>query len=123
LGIKSLWKDHSQIDEYLDDFVWFYGSAKEAARHGLPLTAVGKLQRGAMLLLRFFLIQNKILLRKPLPDQRTIDQLRKSGVPKELVDFVKQMHKRKSDIETLLHRAREMYLKVTDGRRWFEIAV
>jgi len=123
LGMESLWRDHSQIDECLDDFVWFYGSAKEALRYNLPQTAIGKLQRGTILLLRYYLVKNKILLRKPLPDQRTITQLRKSEAPKELVEFLEQMHRGKSDIETLLQRGRRVYLKVTNGRKWFKIAV
>lgn len=123
LGIEAVWRDHSQIDEYLDDFVWFYGSAKEALRYNLPLTAMGKLQRGTILLLRHYLIKNKILLRKPLPDERTITQLRNSQVPKELIDFLEQMHQGKSNIKTLLQRGRRMYLRVTSGRKWFKIAV
>ena len=123
LGIEALWKDHPQIDEYLDDFVWFYGSAQEALRYNLPLTAVGKLQRGATLLLRHYLIKNKILLRKPLPDQRTITQLKDSQVPRELVSFLEQIHRGKLDIEQLLQRGRRMYSKVTKCRKWFGIAV
>jgi predicted nucleotidyltransferase len=122
-GTEALWREHSQIEEYLDDFVWFYGSAKEAMRYDLPLTAMGKLQRGITLLLRHYLIKNRILLRKPLPEQRTITQLRNSQVPRELVDFLEQMYRGKSDMETLLQRARRMYLKVTNGRRWFKIVV
>jgi len=123
LGTEALWKDYSRIDEYLDDYVWFYGSAKEALRYNLPQTALGKLQRGTILLLRYYLIKNKILLRKPLPDQRTLTQLGKSEVPKELVEFLEQMHRGKSDVETLLQRGRRVYLKVTNGRKWFKIAV
>jgi predicted nucleotidyltransferase len=118
LGIEALWRDHSQIDEYLDDFIWFYGAAKEALRYNQPLTAMGKLQRGTVLLLRYYLIKNKILLRKPLPDERTMIQLRNSPVPRELVDFIEQLHLGKSDVETMLQRGREMYLQVTNGRRW-----
>jgi len=122
-GMEALWKDNTEIEEYLDDFVWFYGSAKEALKHDLPLTAIGKLQRGTTLLLRHYLIRNRILLRKPLPDQRTITQLRNSQVPKELVDFTEQLHQGKSDPQTLLQQGRRMYLKVTNGRRWFKIPV
>ena len=39
---------------------------------------------------------------KPLPDQRTIDQPRESEAPTELVDFVRQMHEGKLDMEMLL---------------------
>jgi len=123
LGIEALWRDHSKIDEYLDDFVWFYGGAIEALRYNQPLTAIGKLQRGTTLLLRYHLIKNKILLRKPLPDERTMTQLRNSPVPKELVDLTEQLYKGESDIHTLLQRARQVYLKITDRRRWFNIPV
>lgn len=122
-GIEALWREYSQIDKYLDDFVWFYGSAKEAIRYNLPLTAIRKLQRATLLLLRYYLIKNKILLRKPMPDQRTITQLRNSPVPTELVDFLEQMYQGNLDIETLLQRSRKVYLKLTDGRRWFNIKV
>jgi len=118
LGIEALWRDHSEIDEYLDDFVWFYGAAREALRYNLPLTAMGKLQRGTVLLLRYFLIKNKVLLRKPLPDERTMIQLRNSQVPKELVDFVEQLYRGRLDIDTLLDKGRKMYLQVTNGRKW-----
>jgi len=123
LGVEALWRDYSKIDEYLDDFVWFYGSAKEALGYNQPLTAMGKLQRGTVLLLRHYLIKNKILLRKPLPDQRTMIQLRNSPVPKELVDFTEQLYKGKLDIHTLLQRGRKMYLQVTKRRKWFKIPV
>jgi len=122
-GIEALWRDHSEIDEYLDDFVWFYGSAKEALRHNQPLTALGKLQRGTVLFIRYYLVKNKILLRKPLPDQRTITQLRNSPVPKELVDFAEQLYRGKLDIHTMLQRGRKMYLRITNRRRWFNIPV
>ena len=118
LGVDALWRDHSQIDEYLDDFIWFYGAAKEALRYRQPLTALGKLQRGTTLLLRHYLIKNKIPLRKPLPDERTIIQLRNSKVPKELVDFVEQLYQGNLDIGILLQRGRKMYLKVTNRRKW-----
>jgi len=118
LGIEALWRDHSEIDEYLDDFVWFYGAAREALRYNLPLTSMGKLQRGTVLLLRYFLIKNKVLLRKPLPDERTMIQLRNSQVPKELVDFVEQLYRGRLDIDTLLDKGRKMYLQVTNGRKW-----
>jgi len=118
LGIEALWRDHSKIDEYLDDFVWFYGAAREALRYNLPLTAMGKLQRGTVFLLRYYLVKNKILLRKPLPDERTMIQLRNSQVPKELVDFVEQLYLGRLDIDTLLDKGRKMYLQVTNGRKW-----
>ena len=118
LGIQALWNDYSKIEEYLDDFVWFYGSAKEALRRNQTLTAMGKLQRGATLLLRYYLIKNKILLRKPLPDERTIIQLRNSEVPKELVDFTEQLYRGRLEVEMLLQRSREIYLLITNGRKW-----
>lgn len=117
-GIRGLWKDYSEIDEYLDDFIWFYGSAREALRQSKPLTAIGKLQRGTIFLLRYYLVKNKILLRKPLPEERTMIQLRNSRVPKELVDFIEQLYRGRLDINTLLQRGREMYLHTTKGRKW-----
>jgi predicted nucleotidyltransferase len=117
-GIEKLWRDHSKTDEYLDDFVWFYGTAREALRYRQPLTAIGKLQRGTILLLRYYLIKNRILLRKPLPDDRTMIQLRNSPVPKELVDFIEQLYQGKADVNTLLKQGREMYLKITKKRKW-----
>jgi predicted nucleotidyltransferase len=116
-GIQRLWKDHAQIDKYLDDFVWFYGTAREASRYDQPLTALGKLQRGTTLLLRYYLVKNKILLRKPLPDDRTITQLRSSPVPKELVNFIEQLYQGKLNIDTLLKKAKEMYLQITNKRK------
>lgn len=118
LGIKALWRDYPQTDEYLDDFVWFYGAARESLRYNQSLTAIGKLQRGTILLLRYYLIKNKILLRKPLPDERTMIQLRNSKVPKELADFIEQLYQGKSDVDTLLQRGREMYLQITNRRKW-----
>jgi len=123
LGVEALWRDHSKIDEYLDDFAWFYGGAKEALRYNLPLTAMGKLQRGTTLLLRHYLIKNKILLRKPLPNERTMIQLRNSPVPKELIDFTEQLYQGKLDIEMLLQRGRKVYSQVTNRRKWFNIPV
>jgi predicted nucleotidyltransferase len=121
LGIERLWRDHSsKIGEYLDDFVWFYGTAEEALRYGQRLTAKGKLQRGTTLLLRYYLIKNRILLRKPLPDDRTITQLRNSSVPKELVDFIEQLYQGKSNINALLKQAKEMYLQITNNRKWLD---
>jgi len=117
LGIEALWKHYSETDEYLDDFIWFYGSAEEALRHNKALTAKGKLQRGTILLLRYYLIRNRILLRKPLPDQRTIIQLQNSRVPRELVDFVEQLYRAELDMESLLRWGREMYLRITKGRK------
>lgn len=118
LGIEALWKDYSETDEYLDDFIWFYGSAREALRRNKPLTAIGKLQRGTILLLRYYLIRSRILLRKPLPDQRTIIQLQNSHVPGELVDFVGQLYRAELDIESLLKWGREMYLRTTKRRKF-----
>jgi len=120
LGIEKLWGDHSKIDEYLDDFVWFYGTAKEALRYGQRLTARGKLQRGTTLLLRYYLIKNRILLRKPMPDDRTMAQLRNSSVPKELVDLIEQLYQGRSDMKALLEQAKEMYSKITNDRKWFD---
>lgn len=117
-GVKELWKDYSEIDEYLDDFVWFYGSAIEALKYDKPLTAIGKLHRGTILLLRYYLAKNRILLRKPLPDQRTMFQLRSSQIPKELVDFIEQLCERNLGIETLLRYAKEMHLQITSNRKW-----
>jgi len=71
-GLESLWEDHKEIDRYLDDFVWFYGASLEALRNGMTMTALGKLQRALTYLLQYFLVKNKILLRKPLPDERTL---------------------------------------------------
>lgn len=119
-GVEKLWYDYSQIDEYLDDFIWFYGSAKEALKHNQPLTAIGKLQRGTVLLLRYYLIKNKILLRKPLPDERTIIQLRNSKVPKELVDFVEEFYQGESDVDTMFQKGRKMYLQATNRRKWLD---
>lgn len=118
LGIKALWKDYSDISEYLDDFIWFYGSVSEALKHGKPLTAKGKLQRGSALLLRHYLVKNRILLRKPLPDERTMVQLRRSQVPRKLVDFIEQLYERELDISTMLQHAKEMYLQTTNKRKW-----
>jgi len=118
LGTEALWKDYSEIDEYLDDFIWFYGSAQEASRQRRPLTAIGKLQRGTVLLLRYYLIKNKILLRKPFPDDRTFVQLRKSQVPEKLVEFIEEMYKANLDIATMLRHARKMYLQITHRRKW-----
>jgi predicted nucleotidyltransferase len=118
LGIEALWKDYSEINEYLDDFVWFYGSAKEALKYNQLLTAMGKLQHGIILLLRYYLIKNKILLRKPLPDQRTIIQLRNSPVPKKLINFVETFYQAKLDMDTTLQLGKEMYLQVTNERKW-----
>lgn len=117
-GIRALWKDYSEIEEYLDDFVWFYGSAREAFKYGKPLTALGKLQRGTILLLRHYLIKNRILLRKPLPDERTIVQLRNSKVPQKLVDFIEELYSNKSALKSLLENARKMYMQLTKRRKW-----
>jgi len=118
LGVEALWRDHSKIEEYLDDFIWFYGSAKEALRYNQPFTAIGKLQRGTVLLLRHYLIKNKILLRKPLPDDRTIVQLRNSHVPRELLGFIEKLYKERADIDTLMQLGKEMYSQVTNRRKW-----
>jgi len=118
LGVEALWRDHSQTDEYLDDFVYFYGAAVEALRYDQPLTAIGKLHRGAILLLRYYLIKNRILLRKPLPDERTMIKLRHSQVPTELVDFLEQMYRGRLSIDALLQRGKEVYLQVLKGRKW-----
>jgi predicted nucleotidyltransferase len=118
LRTEALWKDYSEIDEYLDDFIRFYGSAKEASRQSRPLTAIGKLQRGTVLLLRYYLIKYKILLRKPFPDDRTFVQLRKSQVPEKLVEFIEEMYKANLDITTMLRHARKMYLQITHRRKW-----
>lgn len=94
------------------------GGAKEALRYSQSLTALGKLQRGTTLLLRHYLIRNKILLRKPLPDDRTIIQLRNSKVPKELMDFVERLYQGNLDIGALMPHGRKVYLKVTNRRKW-----
>jgi predicted nucleotidyltransferase len=117
-GIESLWRDYSEIEEYLDDFVWFYGSAREAFKYNKPLTALGKLQRGTILMLRHYLIKNKILLRKPLPDERTIIQLRNANVPTQLVNFIEKLYSRELDLESLLENGKKMYLQVTNKRKW-----
>jgi len=102
----------------LDDFVWFYGASLEALRNGMTMTALGKLQRALTYLLRYFLVKNKILLRKPLPDERTLAQLQKSSVPKELISLVKDMYEKKVGIKSLLMKTREVYQKVTEQHLW-----
>lgn len=106
-----------EIDEYLDDFVWFYESASEALRYSKSLAAMGKLQWGVILLLRHYLVKNRILLREQLPDERTMIQLRRSQVPRKLVDFIEQLYKRDLDIGALLQHAKEMYLQITSKRK------
>ena len=107
LGIENLWEEYLEIDEYLDDFVWFYGSASEALRYGNSLAAMGKLQWGVILLLRHYLVKNRILLRKKLSDERTMVQLRRSQVPRKLVDFIEQLYERDLNISALLHMLRK----------------
>jgi len=106
LGIENLWKEYLEIDEYLDDFVWFYGSASEALRYSRSLAAMGKFQWGVILLLRHYLVKDGILLIKKLSDERTMVQLRRSQVPRKL-DFIEQFYKRDLDISALLHMLRK----------------
>ncbi len=102
--------------ELLNNFYWYYGAGLEATLRGDTYTGFLKIQEAAKVLLRFWLLKNKTLLRKPLPDRRGLSYLKTIRTPESLLTFCAEAFKRK---DTSFTQAKKAFSEVAGSQLWY----